>query len=453
MANRYIANTPAEQREMLQTIGASSIEDLLTKIPAKARLSRPLALPPALAEVDLVRHLRTLAATNADAERYACFQGGGSYDHYVPSPINHIISRGEFFTAYTPYQPEASQGTLRTIYEYQTMIAELTGMDVANASIYDGASSLAEAALMAHSATERTEIVLTRGVNPLYRRVVATYCDGPGIRLREIAAPDGVLDPDAAKKMIGKKTAALVVQSPNFYGCLEDIAAAAEIAHAAGALLIVVADPVNLGVLEAPGRLGADIVVGEGQGLGVPMSFGGPNLGVFAAKNTLVRRIPGRLVGATVDLDGQRGFVLTLQTREQHIRRAKATSNICTNVALCALMATVYMAVLGKQGLRRVGELSTSKAHYAAEQLTKVPGVSLRFPIPFFKEFTLRLPKSPVSIVSRLARKHILPGVPLRTYDRALGDCLLVAVTEQRTREEIDAYAAALAEALGGSRS
>ena len=449
MASRYIANTPAEQREMLRTIGAASIEDLLTKIPPKARLSRPLALPPALAETDLVRHMRALAAENADADRYVCFQGGGSYDHYVPSPINHLISRGEFFTAYTPYQPEASQGTLRTIYEYQTMIAELTGMDVANASIYDGASSLAEAALMAHAATERTEIVLARGVNPLYRRVVATYCNGPRIRLRDVPAPDGVLDADAAKKkLVGAKTAALVVQSPNFYGCLEDIAAAAEIAHAAGALLIVVADPVNLGVLEAPGRLGADIVVGEGQGLGVPMSFGGPNLGVFAAKNALVRRIPGRLVGATVDADGQRGFVLTLQTREQHIRRAKATSNICTNVALCALMATIYMAVLGKQGLQRVGELSGAKAHYAAEQLTKIPGVSLRFASPFFKEFTLRLPKSPASVVSRLARKRILPGVPLRTYDRTLADCLLVAVTEQRTREEIDSYAAALGEVL-----
>jgi glycine dehydrogenase subunit 1 len=448
MASRYIANTPTEQREMLRTVGASSIEDLLVKIPPKARLSRPLALPPALAEADLVRHLRSLAATNADADRYACFQGAGSYDHFIPSPINHLISRGEFFTAYTPYQPEASQGTLRTIYEYQTMIAELTGMDVANASIYDGASSLAEAALMAHSVTERTEIVLARGVNPLYRRVVATYCDGPGIRLRDVAAPEGVLDADAASKLIGKKTAALVIQSPNFYGCLEDVAAAAEIAHAAGALLVVVADPVNLGVLEAPGRLGADIVVGEGQGLGVPMSFGGPNLGVFAAKNDLVRRIPGRLVGATVDRDGQRGFVLTLQTREQHIRRAKATSNICTNVALCALMATIYMATLGKQGLQRVGELSTAKAHYAAEQLTKVPGVSLRFSAPFFKEFTLRLPKSPSSIVARLAKKHILPGTPLKTYDRTLADCLLVAVTEQRTREEIDAYAAALAEVL-----
>ena len=445
---RYLPTTAREQKDMLATIGASSIEDLLVRVPAKARLARPLGLTPALAETDLIRHLKTLAARNADADSHVCFMGAGSYDHYVPSPINHLISRGEFFTAYTPYQPEASQGTLRTIYEYQTMIAELTGMDVANASIYDGASSLAEAALMAHSVTERTEIVLARGVNPLYRRVVATYCDGPGIRLRDVPAPEGVLDAEAATKLVGKKTAALVIQSPNFYGCLEDVAAAAELAHAAGALLVVVADPVNLGVLEAPGRLGADIVVGEGQGLGVPMSFGGPNLGVFAAKNELVRRMPGRLVGATVDKDGRRGFVLTLQTREQHIRRAKATSNICTNVALCALMATIYLSTIGKQGLQRVGELSAAKAHYAAEQLTKVPGVSLRFAQPFFKEFTLTLPKSPASIVAKLAKKRILPGVPLKTYDRTLADCLLVAVTEQRTREEIDAYAAALAEVL-----
>src|SRR5262245_51907325 len=316
-SSRYIGNTSREQREMLTTIGADSLEDLLVRVPAKARLSRPLQLPAALAETDLIRHLRALASQNADADTYACFLGAGAYDHYVPSPINHLISRGEFFTAYTPYQPEASQGTLRTIYEYQTMIAELTGMDVANASIYDGASSLAEAALMAHSVTGRGEIVLARGVNPLYRRVTATYCAGPAIKLRDVPAPDGVLDLDAARRLVGPKTAALVVQSPNFYGCLEDIAAAAELAHAAEAMLVVVADPVNLGVLEAPGKLGADLVVGEGQGLGVPLSHGGPYLGVFAAKQDFVRRMPGRLVGATVDLDGKRGFVLTLQARER----------------------------------------------------------------------------------------------------------------------------------------
>src|SRR5215813_10997495 len=395
MAWRYIANTPDEQKKMLGVIGAGSLEDLLVKIPPKARLPRSLGLTPALAETDLIRHMMALAARNASAESHVSFLGAGSYDHYIPSPINHMVLRGEFFTAYTPYQPEASQGTLRTIYEYQTMIAELTGMDVANASIYDGASSLAEAALMAHSITGRNELAVAGGVNPLYRRVVETYVDGPGLKLREVPSPDGVIDRDAARRVVGAKTAALIVQSPNFYGCLEDVAAAAELAHAAGAVLVVVSDPVNLGVLEAPGRQGADIVVGEGQGLGVPLSFGGPYLGVFAAKNELVRRMPGRLAGATVDLDGSRGFALTLQTREQHIRRAKATSNICTNVALCALMATIYVAIMGKRGMRKVGELATAKAHYAAQAFTRVPGVRLRFGAPFFKEFALQLPKPP----------------------------------------------------------
>jgi glycine dehydrogenase subunit 1 len=448
MPARYIPNTTAEQREMLHAIGAHSIDDLLAKVPQKARLSRPLQLSPALAEGELLGAMRALAARNADADGHVCFLGAGSYDHYVPVVINHLISRGEFFTAYTPYQPEASQGTLRSIYEYQTMIAELTGLDVANASIYDGASSLAEAILMAHSVTGRTEIVLTGALNPLYRRVSATYCDGPGLRLRDCPAPEGVIDLEAAGRLVGGKTAALVVQTPNFYGCLEDIAAAARIAHEAGALLLVVADPVNLGVLEAPGRLGADIVVGEGQGLGVSMSFGGPNLGVFATRNDLVRRMPGRLVGVTVDRDGERGFVLTLQTREQHIRRGKATSNICTNVALCALMATIYLATLGKQGLVRVGELSMAKAHYAAERLAAVPGVSLRFGAPFFKEFVVKLPKSPERVVTRLLKERLLAGVPLKGFDRKLGDCLLVAVTERRTRAEIDRLAEALAKAV-----
>ncbi|HXJ77331.1 MAG TPA: aminomethyl-transferring glycine dehydrogenase subunit GcvPA [Candidatus Methylomirabilis sp.] len=445
---RYISNTPAQQKEMLGAIGVSSVEDLLVRVPTKARLSRPLNLPDALAETDLIRHLRDLAGRNASADDHACFLGGGSYDHTIPSPINHLILRGEFFTAYTPYQPEASQGTLRSIYEYQSMIAELTGMDVANASLYDGASSLAEAALMAHAVTGRNGIVLSSSVNPLHRQVVETYCEGPDLKLRSVPQADGVTDLDALRKAVSSTTAAVVLQYPNFFGCLEDIATAAEITHAAEALLIVSADPVNLGVLTPPGALGADIVVGEGQSLGVPLSFGGPNLGVFAAKQELVRRMPGRLVGATVDLDGRRGFVLTLQTREQHIRREKATSNICTNVALCALMATIYLAIMGKQGLRTVGELSLAKAHYAATEFSKVPGVRLRFPAPFFKEFTLQLPKSPERVVKRLMKEKILGGLPLKTLDRRYRDCLLVAVTEKRTREEIDRYSRALAAAV-----
>lgn len=446
---RYIGNTPQQQKEMLRAIGVESVEDLLTRIPAKARLARPLNVPAAMAEMDLIRHMRELAAQNAHADDSVCFLGGGAYDHYIPSPINSLISRGEFFTAYTPYQPEASQGTLRTIYEYQTLICELTGMDVANASIYDGASALAEAALMAHAVTDRTEIVISRGVNPLSRQVVAAYCEGPRLRIREVPVGDGSTDLEAVRKVVTAKTAGVLIQSPNFFGCLEELAQATEIAHAAGAILVVSVDPVSLGLLAAPGTLGADIVVGEGQGLGVPLSYGGPYLGVFAAKRELVRRIPGRLAGATLDLDGQRGFVLTLQTREQHIRREKATSNICTNVALCALMATIYMALMGRQGLRKVGELALAKAHYAAEILTRVPGVRLRFSAPFFKEFVLQLPTSPERVVKRLMKERILGGIPLKTYDRSLKDCLLVAVTEKRTRAEIDAYADALVDAVG----
>jgi glycine dehydrogenase subunit 1 len=281
-------------------------------------------------------------------------------------------------------------------------------------------------------------------VNPLYRQVVETYAEGPNLKLRSAPLGDGLTDPDALRKIVSETTAAVAVQYPNFFGCLEDLRAVADVAHAAGALLVVVADPVNLGLLTPPGALGADIVVGEGQGLGVPMSFGGPNLGVFAAKQELVRRMPGRLAGATVDLDGRRGFVLTLQTREQHIRREKATSNICTNVALCALMATIYLAILGPRGLRRVGELSTAKAHYAAAELCTVPGVRRRFAAPFFKEFTLELSKSPERIVKRLMKDKILAGVPLKTLDRQYRNCLLVAVTENRTRAEIDAYRQAL---------
>jgi len=446
---RYISNTPAQQKEMLRTIGAARIEDLLSPIPPKARLSRPLNVPAGLAETDLIQHMRELASRNANADDFVCFLGGGAYDHYVPSPVNHLISRGEFFTAYTPYQPEASQGTLRTIYEYQTMIAELTGMEVANASIYDGGSSLAEAALMAHAATDgREQLVISRGVNPLYRQVVASYAEGPRLRVKEVPLGDGATDMAQLKKAVSDKTAAVILQYPNFFGCLEDVQAAATIAHAAKALCVVAVDPVALGLLAPPGALGADIVVGEGQGIGVSLAYGGPYLGFFATKTDLIRRMPGRLVGVTVDRDGKRGFVLTLQTREQHIRREKATSNICTNVALCALMATIHLALVGKQGLRKVGELALAKAHYAAESLSKIRGVRLRFTAPFFKEFVLQLPKSPERVVNRLVKERILAGVPLKSFDRSLKDCLLVAVTEKRTRQEIDAYVQALSQAV-----
>jgi glycine dehydrogenase subunit 1 len=421
------------------------VESLIESIPVKARLGRPLALPPAMAEGDLIAHLRGLADRNADADRYVSFLGGGVYDHYAPSMINHMLLRGEFFTAYTPYQPEASQGTLRTIYEYQTMICELTGMDVTNASLYDGGSALAEAALMAHSVTEREQIVISGALSPLARRVVETYCAGPRLPLKIVPWADGVTDLDALRRAVSGKTACVMVQYPNFFGCLEDLETAARIAHEQGALLVVSVDPVALGLLRPPGEVGADIVVGEGQGLGNPLNFGGPYLGLFSCRKDLIRRMPGRLVGATVDRDGKRGFVLTLQTREQHIRREKATSNICTNVALIALAATIHLSLLGKEGLRQAATLSTAKAHYTATALGRVTGVAPRFASPFFKEFALRLPKNPGTVLRALRRRRILGGLALGQFDRRLRDCVLVAVTERRTRAEIDAYAEALA--------
>ena len=445
---RYLGTTAAQRAEMLRTVGVADVEALLERIPAKARLARELDVPAALAEGDLVAHLRDLAARNAHAEEYASFLGAGAYDHYIPAVINHLLLRGEFFTAYTPYQPEASQGTLRTIHEYQTMISVLTGMGVTNASVYDGGSALAEEALMAHGVTDRDEIVVSGAVSPLARRVVATYCAGPRLPIRTVPWADGATDPDALRKAVSEKTAAVLVQYPNFFGCLEDLDAAAVVAHARGALLVVSVDPIALAILRPPGEAGADIVVGEGQGLGNHLNFGGPYLGLFACRKELVRRMPGRLCGATVDKDGHRGFVLTLQTREQHIRREKATSNICTNVALVALGATVYLALMGKEGLRKVASLSTAKAHYAAETLGRVPGAGLRFGAPFFKEFVLRLPRSPDRVLRALRRKRILGGVALGQFDRTLRDSVLVAVTERRTRAEIDAYAEALASAV-----
>jgi glycine dehydrogenase subunit 1 len=442
---RYIPTTAAQRAEMLRTIGVGDLEALLERIPGKARLGRDLGIPAALAEAELTGHLRDLAEADAHAGAYTSFQGAGAYDHYVPSVINHMLLRSEFFTAYTPYQPEASQGTLRSIYEYQTMICELTGMDVTNASLYDGGSAVAEAALMAHGVTERNEIVVSSAVSPLARRVMATYCAGPRLPIRTVPWADGLTDADGLRKVVTAKTAAVIVQYPNFFGGLEDLPAIAAVAHERGALMVVSVDPIALAVLRPPGEAGADIVVGEGQGLGNHLMGGGPYLGLFACRKELVRRMPGRLVGATVDTRGRRGFVLTLQTREQHIRREKATSNICTNVALVALGATIYMAVMGKEGLRKAAALSTAKAHYAADALARVPGVRRRFGSPFFKEFALRLPRPPDRVLRALRKRKILGGVALGQFDKSLKDSVLVAVTESRTREEIDRYAEALA--------
>ncbi len=437
--HKYIPATDAEREEMLKTIGIGSVEDLFADIPVQLRLSRPLRLPPALSDPELMVQARALADANAHCDRTVCFLGAGAYDHYVPSVVWHLAGRGEFLTAYTPYQAELMQGELQAGYEYQSMLCELTGMDVANASMYDGASATAEAAVMAKDLTRRGEVLVSAALHPEYRQVIRTYTAPLGLRVQEVPSRAGVTDLDAVARALSERTAAVIIQHPNFFGCLEDGAAAADLAHRAGALLVcAVAEPLSLGILKPPGAWGADIVAGEGQPLGNHLNFGGPYLGMLATRQEFVRRIPGRLVGATVDTDGRRGFVLTLQTREQHIRREKASSNICTNEALLALAAAVYMAALGKQGFRKVSELNVRKAAYAREAITALPGFRPAFSAPTFNEFVVRTPLPPDEINRRLLAQGVLGGAPLGGWYPDLADGWLVCVTEQRTRAEID---------------
>jgi glycine dehydrogenase subunit 1 len=448
---RYIPHTEADCRQMLDAIGVQSVEDLFADIPRSVRVKGNLRLPPALSEADLMRHLTGLAAKNADVGSHASFLGAGAYHHFAPAFVNHLLLRGEFLTAYTPYQPEISQGTLQGIYEYQTLVCQLTGMEVANASMYDGGSALAEAVLMAQRATGREEVVVARTVHPEYRQVVRTYLAPLGIRIREVPyAQGGGTDLKLLRAAVTDQTACVAVQSPNFFGVVEDVAEAAAAAHAKGGLAVVaVAEPVSLGLLAPPGELGADIVVAEGQAFGNPISFGGPYLGFFATKERYIRSMPGRLVGQTEDRDGRVGYVLTLSTREQHIRREKATSNICTNEGLCALAATITMSALGKQGIREMALLNLRKAAYAKRRLAKAKGFALRFDGPTFNEFVVRSARRPVrQVLQALARKRILGGVALDRFYPELRDCFLVCVTEQNRREEIDG----LVKALGGGR-
>ncbi|MBI3287411.1 MAG: aminomethyl-transferring glycine dehydrogenase subunit GcvPA, partial [Chloroflexi bacterium] len=377
---------------MLEAIGVDGVERLFEAVPAEVRYPT-LDLPPALSEMELTRQLHHLAERNQDLDHHPCFLGAGAYRHFVPAVVDSLLRRGEFYTAYTPYQAEASQGTLATTYEYQTMIGELTGMDVSNASLYDGGSATAEAALMAARITHRSQILLARSVHPAYRQVLRTYVQGLQLPVREIGyRPDGRIDWQEAGSALSDASACLILQHPNFLGVLEDTGEAAELVHQRGGLLIVVVDPIALGLFRPPGEEGADIVIGEGQPLGTPLQFGGPYLGFMACRERYLRQLPGRIVGLTQDREGRRGFVLTLQAREQHIRREKATSNICTNQALIALAATVYLAALGKQGLRRVAELCFHKAHYAAQRIGSLPGFGLPFG-QFFKEFAVRTPR------------------------------------------------------------
>jgi glycine dehydrogenase subunit 1 len=439
---KYIPATEDERQQMLRAAGARTVDDLFADIPAEVRLRGPLDLPPAMADPDLLAHARRIAARNADCDRLTCFLGAGAYDHFVPSTVAHLALKPEFLTAYTPYQAEIMQGELQAIFEYQTLLCELLAMDVANASMYDGASATGEAASMAADLTRRRRILTSAAVHPEYRQVLRTFTSHLRIAVDDLPAPGGVTDPAAAAAALTDDTAALIVQSPNFFGCLEDGEALARAAHARGALLVVaVAEPISLGLVRPPGDYGADIVTGEGQALGNALNFGGPYLGIIATREAFVRRMPGRLVGRTVDTEGRPGYVLTLQTREQHIRRARATSNICTNESLNALIAAVYLSTLGRQGIRDVAALNARKAHYARRRIGALPRYRLAFEAPTFNEFVVRCPVAPEEINRRLLEHGILGGLPLGRFYPDLADAWLVCVTESRTREEIDRLA------------
>jgi glycine cleavage system P protein (glycine dehydrogenase) subunit 1 len=445
----YIVNTPADQDAMLRQIGVRSIEDLFQSIPEGVRFSQPLRVPEALTELELTGHMQGLAAWNQPADAKVCFLGGGSYDHFVPAVVDAVAGRSEFYTAYTPYQAEASQGSLQAFFEYQTLVCQLTGMDVSNASLYDGGSAVTEAAFMAITATQRHgQVLVAESVHPEYRRVLETYTANLEAEVVTLPTPDGFLEPSTLQKAINDRTSCVIVQHPNFFGCLEEVESLAKMAREAGALFTVSVDPISLGLLKRPGDYGADIVVAEGQSLGTPMQFGGPYLGMLACREQFVRKMPGRLVGQTVDRQGRRCWVLTLQTREQHIRREKATSNICTNQGLLALRATVYLAAMGPQGLREAAELCTRKAHYAAEQLSSVPGVKLRFQRSFFKELTLQTPRDAATLLPRLLKMGYHAGLALGRWHPAHSGCITLAVTEKRTRAEIDGLVQAFRHAL-----
>jgi glycine dehydrogenase subunit 1 len=447
---RYIPNTEQDRAAMLRAIGVKDAAELFACVPERVRFSRPLRIPRALSEPELARHMRELAGRNAEADGWSCFLGAGCYNHFSPAVIRHLAARGEFLTAYTPYQPEISQGTLQALFEYQTLVCLLTGMDVSNASMYEGASATAEAILMAHRITGRPGVVMARSLHPEYRQVARTYGGQLDLTFSEIPVGEtGGIDPALVPYFVSDRTACLVVQSPNFLGGIEDLDALAAAAHAAGALCVVtVAEPLSLGLLKPPGASGADIVAGEAQGLGTGLNYGGPALGFFATREQYVRHLPGRLVGETVDREGRRGYVLTLATREQHIRREKATSNICTSQSLIAIMAAMYLASLGPRGLREAAALNLCKAEYAKQLLAKLPGVEARFAGPTFNEFVLRTAKPPARILAQLRRQRILAGLELGRFYPEFADCLLVCVTEQHRREEIEALAAA----MGGVR-
>jgi glycine dehydrogenase subunit 1 len=445
----YLFTTPDQERDMLRTIGAGSIDELFDQVPADCRLSRPLELPPPLTELELERDLRALAAQNVAGGQHVCLMGGGVYDHFIPAAVDEVVSRGEFYTAYTPYQAEASQGSLQAFFEYQSLICRLTGMDVSNASMYEAGTAVSEAAFMAMRVTGRHgKVVVLGSVHPEYCAVLKTYLSNLKCELVVIPTPEGTANLEDVKQALDDTTAGLVFQHPNFFGCLEEPRELCELARSVGALSIVAFDPISLGLLQRPGDYGADIAVAEGQSLGIPMQYGGPFLGIFTCRNDFVRKMPGRLVGRTTDRLDRPCYALTLQAREQHIRREKATSNICTNQGLLALRATAYLSLVGPQGLKEAAELCCRKAHYAAERLTRIPALKLAFDRPFFKEFTLRCTGGAEKLLSQARQAGFDLGPELSRFSNAATtspkDAVLVAVTEKRTKREIDDLAAAL---------
>lgn len=441
----YIANTDDERKAMLSELGLSSTDELFADIPRDLRI-KSLNIPDGLSESEVYDKLHALSHKNA--HDLTCFLGGGFYDHFIPAAVDHLAGRSEFYTAYTPYQPEASQGTLQVIYEFQSAICRLTGMEVSNASLYDGGTALYEAAMMAVRITGRKKIILDTGVNPIYRKIMQCYTSNLSLEFEEIEILHGQSNRQQFREALDDSVAAVVLQNPNFFGAVDDFTDIIELAHAKGALAVMSVYPLSLGLLKSPAEMGADIVTGEGQSLGIPLSFGGPYLGFMSTRKKYARKMPGRIVGETIDAAGRTGYVLTLQAREQHIRREKATSNICSNEALCAARAVFYTSLLGKQGLRELATICAQKAEYAKTRFSRIPGVQVRNTTPTFNEFTIELPKDASDVVSSLIDKGFAAGFPLGRYYKGMDNCLLIAVTEKRTREEIGLLAESMESVL-----
>ncbi len=443
----YIPNTDEDIRDMLRVIGCRDVSDLFSHIPENLQYSSDLELPRPLSEPELVRHMQGLSMRNANVREYSSFLGGGLYNHYIPSVVSTLAARSEFYTSYTPYQPEVSQGTLQGIFEYQSLMCALTGMDVSNASVYDGATSAAEAVLMGLRINRRNTVILSRTLNPQYRAVIETYVKGHAAIVEAPYNSRGVTDIEKLSAMLDESVSSVVLQSPNYFGILEDQGKYEKEIHARGALFIAAfSEPLAFGLVNPPGMYNVDIACGEGQSLGVPPGFGGPLLGILTCRRDYVRNMPGRIAGMSVDREGNRSFVLTLTAREQHIRREKATSNICTNQGLCALMAALYLSALGKQGLRRIGLLNYERNEYTKKVLSGVSGFRLKFDAPTFNEFVLETDRNVEKLMQNAIDKKIIPGLSLAPFYRELSNCLLVSVTEMNTRDEIDALGAALNE-------